>query len=249
MIRQTLIIGFLVFSGAAVAAPTDVLNNLKSFNDQLKQQPAGGDPHANNLNTNSAMKDMGKDAVNLENLQKLGKMPKADAATAKDLYDAINNYNDKFQNLSDSDNKYNPDLDQPDAPSVPSHCEGNAKCGSCYADAQYELNKRRFNLEQLRILSRRTHDMAEAGIAVLNAGGSVGGSVAALEAAAQIRKTQEAVAAFDAQVKAKREEIMGKLKGALQKIGQCEAEFYDTPDWYDRFGFIYYQFMDTKYSG
>ena len=40
---------------------------------------------------------------------------------------------------------------------------------------------------------------------------------------------------------------MKTLKDSMVDMAICEAEF-GTPDWYDRFGFIYYEFMKVRYA-
>jgi hypothetical protein len=34
----------------------------------------------------------------------------------------------------------------------------------------------------------------------------------------------------------------------LDGFSVCEAKYFNNSDWYDRFGFIYYQFMADKYK-
>jgi hypothetical protein len=31
-------------------------------------------------------------------------------------------------------------------------------------------------------------------------------------------------------------------------LAACEERFFDTADWYDRYGFIYYAFMANRYK-
>lgn len=46
---------------------------------------------------------------------------------------------------------------------------------------------------------------------------------------------------------AKYEELVEELRGSLDQIAACEEEVYGEKDWYNRFGFIYYQFMADRY--
>jgi hypothetical protein len=41
--------------------------------------------------------------------------------------------------------------------------------------------------------------------------------------------------------------MMACLLKAVQGIGECEQKYMKTPDWYERFGFIYYTFMEDRY--
>src|SRR5690606_6963342 len=38
------------------------------------------------------------------------------------------------------------------------------------------------------------------------------------------------------------------LEGALQELGRCEAEHYGEEDWYQRYGWVYHNFMKAKYQ-
>jgi hypothetical protein len=42
-------------------------------------------------------------------------------------------------------------------------------------------------------------------------------------------------------------DMMGSLERALKSIDGCEKR-YGLPDWYQRFGFIYFEFMKEKYK-
>src|SRR3546814_6554130 len=42
-------------------------------------------------------------------------------------------------------------------------------------------------------------------------------------------------------------QLMEALHGQMVDMGTCEAK-YGVEDWYDRFGFIYYEFMADKYK-
>lgn len=37
---------------------------------------------------------------------------------------------------------------------------------------------------------------------------------------------------------------MGNLRDNLQDIGRCEEQL-GVPDWYNRYGFLYFQFMEA----
>jgi hypothetical protein len=42
-------------------------------------------------------------------------------------------------------------------------------------------------------------------------------------------------------------DLMGSLQRALMAIDGCERQ-YGMTDWYQRFGFIYFEFMKDKYK-
>ena len=58
------------------------------------------------------------------------------------------------------------------------------------------------------------------------------------QAVAQLKRTYTNKAA----------QYLSNLQGALQELGQCEAEHYGERDWYQRYGWIYHNFMKAKYA-
>jgi len=45
----------------------------------------------------------------------------------------------------------------------------------------------------------------------------------------------------------KYQQMIGNLEKSLKELAVCEERYFDTPDWYNRFGFIYYSFMADRY--
>jgi hypothetical protein len=43
-------------------------------------------------------------------------------------------------------------------------------------------------------------------------------------------------------------DMLPNLRGALDALGKCEDQFFHEPDWYNRYGFIYYTFMADRYK-
>ena len=67
-------------------------------------------------------------------------------------------------------------------------------------------------------------------------------------AAVENQRVDKSVSEFDAAVRSKREELLGHVKSNLQDISSCEKKFYHNDDWYNRYGFMYYQFMIAQYA-
>jgi hypothetical protein len=42
--------------------------------------------------------------------------------------------------------------------------------------------------------------------------------------------------------------MLPNLRGALDALGKCEEKYFNEPDWYDRYGFMYYTFMADRYK-
>ena len=43
-------------------------------------------------------------------------------------------------------------------------------------------------------------------------------------------------------------ELMALLQKTLQRIAACEEKVFDNKSWYERFGFMYYEFMAAFYK-
>ena len=164
------------------------------------------------------------------------------AKSASDLLDA-------YKALSNDDAKADGDYNPPGSPEVPASCEqgGTGACQSCYGEAYESLNRVRHNLERLRAVRQSTEEFYRASTSF---GDNVSGihGVAGLAWQAERRKIEASFKGFQQAYVKKHAQLMGDLKAALEKIGACEAKFYDNPDWYNRFGFIYYTFMESRYA-
>jgi hypothetical protein len=66
----------------------------------------------------------------------------------------------------------------------------------------------------------------------------LGGKPQIVEAVTSLKRTYTNKAA----------QYLSNLQGALQELGQCEAEHYGQRDWYQRYGWIYHNFMKAKYE-
>ncbi len=139
-----------------------------------------------------------------------------------------------------------PDFAASGAAMMPSTCSGNAACGECYERATNELNFIRRQLGRLRCIYNNTKNFTESAISF---GDNMSGIHAVTGAAWQSSRA-EIVASFT-QFKStydrKYTDMMGSLQRALQSISVCEQQ-YGLPDWYQRFGFMYFEFMKDKYK-
>jgi hypothetical protein len=43
-------------------------------------------------------------------------------------------------------------------------------------------------------------------------------------------------------------QLMAHLKQELEAIAKCEEQVYGEKDWYQRYGFMYYEFMSGRYQ-
>jgi len=173
---------------------------------------------------------------------------------AKKLYDGIKQdmdltkMLDEYNNLSNTDKRLEPDYSPPGTPSVPSKCYENKACRPCYVDAYDKVNTTRKNLEKVRAHYNFTHRFTAKGIAFMQGVAAAAGGIAAMGAAAEADKVDESLKNFDQVVRNKNLELLEKLQSNLKEVAKCEAKFYKTEDWYDRYGYMYYQFMYAHYD-
>jgi hypothetical protein len=160
--------------------------------------------------------------------------------TANELLDA-------FQALHDRDATCM-DLSTAGAPALPASCESEAApCHACYTSAYRQLNGMRLNLERLRCYYSVGKEVANKAIAF-------GDSASGIHAVTGL-SWQNARAEIDAASKSldrtydtKYGQMIPNLQAALQAIGKCEQTYFNSPDWYARFGFIYMTFLSDRYK-
>jgi hypothetical protein len=149
--------------------------------------------------------------------------------------------------LNPDDSGLEPNYEPGDTPEISVFCgrEGRAEC-ECYADAWEQLSFIRFYLEKLRAIYGATKNYTDSAIAF-------GDSMAGLHGGfgvgwpEQRRGIQEAFENMGRTYDEKYREYMIGLRNALDAVAVCEAEYNDEEDWYSRFGFIYYSYMQDRY--
>jgi len=131
-------------------------------------------------------------------------------------------------------------------PRIPSKCVEGTGCAGCYEKAYGDLNHLRFSFAKLGAVGKWTDNFTKKSIAF---GDSVSGihGVAGIAWQAERSKIEASYRSFGTAYDSKYEELIGDLEGALREISVCEAKHFDSPDWYDRYGFIYYSFMADRY--
>lgn len=150
----------------------------------------------------------------------------------------------------------------PDMPLVPSFCvvtddmedsEGGShimnsvqSCSQCFTDSRMAFNKARLDLEKLRVIYSCTKKMSNAAIAAGDSMSGIHGYSGIVWQGMRldiVKSVENMEKAYDQ----KYPELMNNLKNSMVDMAICEAQ-YGTPDWYDRFGFIYYEFMSDAYK-
>jgi hypothetical protein len=170
------------------------------------------------------------------------------------LYDSLR----KLNALTDQDLAFEPQLAPPGMPQLPLGCnarpEGSARfdgtleeCGTCYRQAFKDLSDTRKKLENNRIVlanfTRKMNATEEAGKAL---GGMHGGlGVIFLGYKAQWDADRATIyAKYDERYA----DLIKQLRVALADVAACEQAAYHNASWYDRYGFMYYEFMAARYK-
>lgn len=132
-------------------------------------------------------------------------------------------------------------------PGVPSACEGNRSCAQCYGGAIENLDNTRWRLERLRAIYSSTYRYGKNMMAFADGASAVHGTSAL---AWQSRKIEvlKSLKNLDGAYDKKYAELISQLYTDLQGYSNCEGTVMRVPDWFDRFGFVYYQFMKTYYK-
>lgn len=176
------------------------------------------------------------------------------AEAVNDAYEELQGYMDW---LEERRNEWNavqnfepgacaPDFNASAGAMMASTCADNAGCGECYQRAVGELNFIRRQLGRLRCIYNNTKNFTEKAL-------SFGDNMSGIHAVTGIAWQNERggiVAEFEhfkQTYDRKYTDMMGALQRALQSISACEQQ-YGLPDWYQRFGFMYFEFMKDKYK-
>jgi hypothetical protein len=159
----------------------------------------------------------------------------------KDLWDA-------YKNLGSCMNTAIP----AGMPSVPTYCyeadrdeSGEGDCAKCFEQARASFNEVRYKFIKLAIIYRCTKSFADKSMAFGDDVSSVHG-VSGLAWQAEKRKIEESVERLKKSYDDKYIELLQRLQESMIDIAECEEQFGER-DWYDRFGFMFYEFMKEKY--
>jgi hypothetical protein len=139
-----------------------------------------------------------------------------------------------------------PDFNASAGAMMASTCADNAACGECYQRAVGELNFIRRQLGRLRCIYNNTKNFTESAVSF---GDNMSG-IHAVTGAAWQSERGGIIASFEhfkGTYDRKYTDMIGALQRALQSISTCEQQF-GLPDWYQRFGFMYFEFMKDKYK-
>nr|WP_293299737.1 hypothetical protein [Allomuricauda sp.] len=184
----------------------------------------------------------------IENLNKTLSNIRSTWTTVKNLYSS-------YTGLSSCINSTPPS----GAPSIPSICteismsedgkileDEDEGCASCFVEARQKFNERRYLFERLATIYKCTKKFTNAAIAFGDNASGVHG-VAGLAWQGERIKILKSVEDLEKAYDNKYAEMLQDLADAMMELNVCEAK-YGVEDWYDRFGYMYFEFMKEKYA-
>lgn len=160
--------------------------------------------------------------------------------TARDIGEAYRG----MQNFSPGE--CSPDFATGGAAMMPSTCQGNSSCSQCFESASGELSFVRRTLGRLSCIYNNTKNFTQSAISF---GDNVSG-IHGMTGLAWQNARGEIVATMNhlkGTYDNKYTGLINSLQRALMAIDACERQ-YGMPDWYQRFGFIYFEMMRDKYK-
>ncbi len=174
-----------------------------------------------------------------EGLDRLGEV--GDIIEDDERYRRVRDLYDSYVGLGDCINSVPP----PGMPRVPSFCE-TAECGSCFTEARDALNHSRYTFERLKTIYSCTKTFTDRAIAF---GDNVSGvhGVSGLAWQAERTKIMKSIKQLQKTYDKKYMDLLRAQKNALMKLNDCEAQ-HGIQDWYDRFGYMYYEFTAMNYK-
>lgn len=158
--------------------------------------------------------------------------------------DAGSDFMDSFNTLSS--NECAPDFSENSQARDMVSCADNEACLECYDKAKAKMDFFRRQLGRLNCIYKNTTSFARNAIAF-------GDNTSGVHAMAGLAWQKEK-ATINASLKklkvtydTKYTEFIQGLKAALQEFDGCERR-YGQPDWFQKSGFIYFEFMKERYK-
>ncbi len=134
----------------------------------------------------------------------------------------------------------------PGQPRIPSFCpDEESSCASCFSSARANFNRSRYNLEKLQTIYNCSRGYIDAAIAF---GDNVSGyhGVVGLVWQSKKREIERSVIDLEKAYDKKRLEMLQTFHETLVELDRCERE-HGMADWYDRFGVMFYNFVEMRY--
>jgi len=144
-----------------------------------------------------------------------------------------------------------PNYNPPGQPMIPSRCAGTGECGACFLEANAKLDKSRKLLEDMYVIYKQTE--LKAGRIHELANAAAGLSPYAQLAWTAIKNNPNepmnvAQKHFYEVYDGNLEKLLAMANEGLIGVGACEREHFKDYDWYPRYGMIYYNFLQARYT-
>jgi len=117
----------------------------------------------------------------------------------------------------------------------------------CMANAVDKLRKNRQMLEKMRILVANQKAFVDKATALGNSFSQLHTVLGLQWVGIKKHDIDEPYAQFKVISNQKHQQLMAAIERDLKDIGECEARFGEA-DWYQKFGFIYYEFLYAAYN-
>lgn len=178
-----------------------------------------------------------------------------------DLNDKLNSIKDFLESAVNLYNSYKglsscisstPPAGQPRIPSFCSPPSTNSEigddntCAGCFSNAREEFNNVRYLFEQLATIYKCTKSFSNAALSFGDNASGVHG-VAGLAWQNERRNIEKSILDLEKAYDKKYAELLQSLSAAMYKLSECEAK-YGVEDWFDRFGYMYFEFIKDKYQ-
>ena len=143
----------------------------------------------------------------------------------------------------------------PGEPRIPSFCaipttdagfEDDSNCAGCFLSAREQFNNVRYLFEQLATIYKCTKTFSNAALSFGDNASGIHG-VSGLAWQNERRKIEKSILELEQAYDKKYAELLQSLADSMMKISECEAKF-GVEDWFDRFGYMYFEFMKDKYK-
>ena len=134
----------------------------------------------------------------------------------------------------------------PGRPRIPSFCPGEeSSCADCFASARANFNRCRYNLEKLQTIYNCSRSYIDAAVAF---GDNVSGyhGVVGLVWQSKRREIMKSVDDLEKAYDKKRVDMLHSFHESLIELDDCE-QAHGMADWYDRFGVMFYNFVEMRY--
>ena len=139
-----------------------------------------------------------------------------------------------------------PSFSQNDNALMPSNCDETEGCQQCYDRPVESFNANRLTLARMWCLYTNTKNFNDKAIAFGNTMSSAvpQSGLGWMKAKKMI---DDAYTKFKATYDKKLIEILGYLQNNMKQVAVCEMRF-GVRDWYQKFGFMYFEMMQMKYK-